>query len=103
MINYIIRYPDLPYMGCVRVVFKGKVQGVWFRVNCQKKAVELGVNGWVRNMSDGSVESLMEGNKNTILSLIKWCEHNQPIARVTSINIEWLDVDEKYSNFIIKK
>jgi len=44
-----------------RIFFKGKVQGVWFRANCQKKAIELDLSGWVRNLDNGDVECFCSG------------------------------------------
>lgn len=71
------------------VLFYGRVQGVFFRANCQRKAVELGVAGWVRNLPDGSVEAVMEGEEGRVKELIQWCRHNQPYARVTDVRVEW--------------
>ena len=55
------------------VRIEGIVQGVFFRYSTQQKAQELGVNGWVRNLLDGGVECLMEGNRDTVEALIRWC------------------------------
>lgn len=71
------------------VYFYGRVQGVFFRSNCQRKAIELGVSGWVRNLPDGSVEAVMEGEEERVRELIHWCRHHQPYARVTDVRVEW--------------
>lgn len=49
-----------------RVLFRGRVQGVWFRANIRKKALAAGLGGWVRNLEDGSVEALFEGHEESI-------------------------------------
>ncbi len=49
-----------------RVVFRGRVQGVWFRANLRKKALAAGLGGWVHNLEDGSVEALFEGDEGSI-------------------------------------
>lgn len=71
------------------VYFAGRVQGVFFRANSEKKAIELGINGWVRNLPDGRVEAVFEGEKFTVERLIEWCTHKQPYARVTEVKVEW--------------
>jgi acylphosphatase len=63
------------------------VQGVWFRGATQEQARALGVNGWVRNRGDGSVEALLEGPPAAVARLRKWCQKGPSSARV-------IDVDE---------
>ncbi len=71
------------------VWFSGRVQGVFFRANTEKKANELGVNGWVRNLPDGRVEAIFEGEESQVKALIEWCRTSQPYARVTDVEIRW--------------
>jgi acylphosphatase len=85
------------------VIFKGKVQGVWFRANTQQKAVELGVNGWVRNLNDGSVEAVFEGEKSLVEEVIDWCSHHQPYARVTEAEVHWESARNEFNKFEIKR
>jgi len=69
----------------VRVRIEGLVQGVYFRYATQRKAQELGVNGWVRNIRDGSVECLLEGERDTVEALVRWLHHGPPGARVEHV------------------
>ena len=71
------------------VYFSGKVQGVFFRANTERKARELGINGWVRNLPDGRVEAVFEGEKSAVEELIEWCRNKQPYARVTDTETVW--------------
>src|SRR2546425_5275436 len=66
-------------------VFRGRVQGVYFRANCADKADELGLDGYVRNMHDGSVEAVFEGEKSLIETCIDWNRKSQPYARVEAV------------------
>jgi acylphosphatase len=61
------------------VIFKGRVQGVGFRYMTQDYAQELGLLGWVRNLADGSVQMVAEGEEKDILELIKRIEARFPI------------------------
>ena len=70
-----------------RVQFFGRVQGVFFRANTQRKAQELGVTGWVRNADDGSVEVIFEGEDKTVNKLIEWCSCSIPNADVSDAKI----------------
>src|SRR2546428_12139739 len=67
------------------VVFRGRVQGVYFRAHCADKAQELGLDGYVRNMLDGSVEAGFEGDKSLIETCIDWNRKSQPYARVGAV------------------
>lgn len=70
-----------------RVTVKGRVQGVFFRADTRETAVALGVNGWVRNLPDGSVEAVFEGERARVEAAVDWCRHGPPGARV-----DWIDV-----------
>src|SRR6185369_4678111 len=60
-------------MTRVSVIIHGRVQGVAFRHYTCQEALELGVTGWVRNLPDGSVEGLFEGNEDAVAALVEWC------------------------------
>lgn len=68
------------------IVIRGSVQGVSFRYYTQLSAHELGVTGWVRNLPDGSVAALMEGDETAVQSLVEWCRYGPPAARVKRID-----------------
>ena len=71
------------------VVFRGRVQGVYFRANCAEKAEALGLQGYVRNMPDGSVEAVLEGDRPGIEACIDWNKTSQPYARVETVEVTW--------------
>ena len=89
-------------MARAHIIFRGRVQGVYFRANCQRRALELGITGWVRNLPDGAVESMMEGERINILELIKWCEKSQPFARVSDVDVEWEEEVSECKTFKIR-
>ena len=70
-----------------RVVVHGRVQGVFFRDSSQTIAQELGVGGWVRNLSDGTVELVAEGRRRDVDSLVEWCRQGPPRAHVSRIDV----------------
>jgi len=85
-----------------RVLISGRVQGVWFRQSTKDKAAELGVTGWCRNCSDGSVEAIFEGGKEIVQSIIDWCHQGPKLARVDRIEVEWLDAVAGFSSFEVR-
>lgn len=84
------------------VIFKGRVQGVFFRANTMERARECGILGWVRNLRDGSVEAIFEGDKEKIKEIIEWCRTSQPYARVDDAEILWKECAEEFSSFDIR-
>ena len=84
------------------VIFNGRVQGVWFRANARGKARELGITGWVKNLPDGSVEAVFEGADDAVKKAIEWCRTSQPHARVDSTDIEYLDYNGEFEDFVIR-
>jgi acylphosphatase len=71
-----------------RVVVRGRVQGVWFRESARRRAVELGVAGWVRNLPDGSVEAELEGRPEDVAVAVDWFGHGPSGARVDAVAVE---------------
>lgn len=74
-------------MKTVRAIIKGRVQGVWFRAWTQGQANRLGVVGWVRNRTDGSVEAVFSGSKENVDAMVERCRKGPPLARVDSIDL----------------
>jgi len=70
-------------------VFRGRVQGVYFRAHCAEKAESLGLDGYVRNAADGSVEAVFEGERDAIEECVEWNKTAQPYARVESVQLTW--------------
>ena len=66
----------------------GRVQGVSYRASTASEARRLGLVGWVRNRSDGSVELEAEGPEDRVAALLAWCEHGPPDARVARVDVE---------------
>jgi acylphosphatase len=71
-----------------RVVVHGRVQGVWFRESARRRAMEIGVSGWVRNRGDGTVEAELEGAREDVETLVAWFGHGPPGAHVDRIETD---------------
>lgn len=71
-----------------KIFVYGTVQGVFFRANAKKKAEELGLNGWVKNKENNSVEILVEGPEDKIKKFTEWCKVGPPNARVDRIEVK---------------
>jgi acylphosphatase len=69
----------------LRLRIIGRVQGVWYRGATEAEARRLGVDGWVRNCPDGSVEALVEGEPEAVRALADWCRTGPPGARVAQM------------------
>lgn len=85
------------------VVFRGRVQGVYFRAHCADKAEELGLDGYVRNLPDGSVEAVFEGEKSSIEACIGWNERAQPYAHVDAVDVTWTAPKAEFRGFHVRR
>jgi acylphosphatase len=70
-----------------RVVVGGRVQGVGYRESCRRQAERLGLSGWVRNCSDGSVEAVFEGETEAVDAAVAWCRKGPRWAAVRSVDV----------------
>lgn len=109
-------------MKRVHLWISGRVQGVFFRVYAQKEAVRLGLSGWVKNLPDGRVEALFEGDDVAVDKMLEWHtlqldmasnnrvspntskrderdNHGPPSAKVTSVEIKWAKPTGEFSDF----
>lgn len=84
------------------VNFKGKVQGVFFRANTREAAERFGVFGWVKNLRDGGVGAVFEGEKEDVEKVIQWCKTKQPYAHVETADVEWEDYKGEFHGFEIR-
>jgi acylphosphatase len=76
------------------VVIRGRVQGVYFRAWTQETALRRGIEGWVRNRRDGSVEALFMGMEDVVAAMIEECRNGPPDARVEAIDQRETGADE---------
>jgi acylphosphatase len=73
----------------VHVAVSGRVQGVYFRANTRERAQALGLSGWVRNLPDGRVEIVAEGEEERLSQFLSWVRVGPPAARVEQVEVEW--------------
>lgn len=83
----------------VRVFVSGRVQGVFFREETTCRAKEHSVAGWVRNLSDGRVEAVFEGEDRDVTKMIEFCRRGPPAARVTSVEVREESYSDEYVDF----
>lgn len=88
-------------MTRVSVIVHGRVQGVAFRHHTCQRALELGVTGWVRNLPDGAVEGIFEGDEAAVATLVEWCRSGPPAARVDRLEIRDGDYRGEFESFAI--
>ncbi len=86
----------------LHVVIEGRVQGVFFRASTREEAYSLGLNGWVKNCSDGRVEAVFEGKRDNVGQVLKWCQKGPPGAMVKNVEVNWGDVTGEFDTFSIE-
>ncbi len=84
------------------VIFRGRVQGVNFRAFAARVAGSLGLEGWVKNLPDGSVEAVFEGQKSLVEEAIKRCRTGPSFADVEDTKIEWRPYEGGTGGFSIR-
>ncbi len=84
------------------VYVSGRVQGVFFRTETQDEATRQGVSGWVRNLPDGRVEAVFEGEKDRVDRLVEFCKQGPPGARITNVEVVKEDYAGEFRNFRIR-
>jgi acylphosphatase len=81
------------------VIVSGIVQGVGFRYSAIEKAQNLGVNGWVKNRTDGKVESVVEGEADAAKQMMSWLKQGPPSATVTDVEVQHGQYKGEFGSF----
>ena len=82
------------------IYISGTVQGVWFRATAQGIAIDGNLTGWVRNLRDGRVEMVAEGQETDLEELVRWCNVGPELAEVTDVAVTWSDPTHEFSAFL---
>lgn len=85
----------------VQVLIEGRVQGVFFRASTRDEARAWGLTGWVRNLPDGRVAALFEGDKRVVEHMLAWCRKGPPYAHVDHVEVQWQDYVGDLTDFRI--
>ncbi len=90
-------------MGLIRIhaVISGRVQGVYFRASTVDEARKLGLCGWVRNRSDGKVETEIQGEETEVRRLLNWLHKGPPMAAVSGVISHSTALIEGESKFVM--
>lgn len=86
----------------VNLVVRGRVQGVYFRASTQREAKRLGLTGWVKNRTDGSVEMCVEGEEESLKEMIAWAHRGPTAARVERVDVRWRGFIGEFADFRIE-
>ena len=82
-----------------RVLVSGRVQGVFFRSETRYEAEKRGIKGWIRNLPDGKVEAVFEGEEKSVREIIEFCKRGPPGAKVTKVDVTWESYTGKIRHF----
>ena len=88
-------------MTTARVFISGCVQGVGYRKFVKKHATEIGLAGWVRNLSDKRVEMMFQGDKRAIEGIMQFCTKGPFLSEVENVELTWEKTDKAFSGFHI--
>ena len=83
------------------IFISGRVQGVFFRSKTAVKARRIGVGGWIKNLPDGRVEAIFEGEREAVDWLIAFCKRGPPRARVKTMDVRLEEYLGEYKDFTI--
>ncbi len=89
-------------MQTVHARVQGRVQGVFFRDYTQRQAQKLDIKGWVKNMPDGSVETILQGDASQVKRMLEWLENGSPQSRVEHVAVSQMDDAESYASFEVR-
>jgi acylphosphatase len=89
-------------MSRLHVWVRGRVQGVFFRESTRQTAIRLGLHGWVRNLPDGRVEAVFQGDDGACGKALEFVRRGPPSAHVHEVDTRWEDDEEDFADFRIR-
>lgn len=84
------------------VFIRGRVQGVFFRSEVRREAIRHGVTGWIRNLSDGRVEAVLEGEELGVRNVIEFCKKGPSHAKVSGISVDLQEYVGEFESFEVR-
>ena len=84
------------------VFVSGHVQGVFYRASAQRQANALSVKGWARNLYDGRVEAVFEGEQAAVERMLAWCRAGPPNAYVTDVDVRYEPFTGEFTGFGVR-
>ncbi len=84
------------------ILVSGIVQGVFYRATAVEVARSLGLKGWVRNLPDGRVEIVAEGDSDALNQLLAWCRRGPKMARVDEVRVEEVPMTGGLEGFVVR-
>jgi acylphosphatase len=84
------------------VFINGYVQGVFFRYETRTRAAQHSVTGWVRNLRDGKVEAVFEGEKESVEAMVAFCRRGPPGAMVKDVDVLWEEPTGEFDRFQVR-
>lgn len=84
------------------VYIYGRVQGVFFRSETKQEALKHGITGWVKNLKDGRVEAVFEGEKNKVIKLLEYCRRGTKLSKVVNVEVLWKTYTGEFNRFQIR-
>ena len=94
---------DRPARQRIHLRITGIVQGVCYRAYTRQQGQQLGLTGWVRNLPDGSVEVVAEGEQPALEALARWCRTGPPAAHVEQVQVLWSEASGELSTFDVRR
>lgn len=86
----------------IHAIIKGRVQGVFFRSTTKRQADSLKLKGFVKNLENGDVEVVAEGERKNLETLLDWCRKGPAMSNVEKINADWEKASGEFSSFEVK-
>ena len=87
----------------IRIRVSGRVQGVSYRATLREFSLRNGVSGWVRNLEDGSVEALLQGEEPDVTAVVEWARRGPPLAEVTHLHLERASPNLVLIGFVVRE
>ena len=85
-----------------QVLISGRVQGVFFRAHTRDQAQARGLTGWVRNLPDGRVAAVFEGDREKIDSMLAWCQKGPSYSAVDEVQTDWQPFQGEFQDFTVR-
>ena len=87
---------------CAEILVSGRVQGVYYRAFTLEAAQRLGLSGFCRNLPDGRVEVIAEGDRGVIETLVEQLRVGPPRAKVEAVQVDWKPAERRFKDFSIR-